>query len=97
MVFVFGLYPVFLAIVLLVAPNFLLGVFYLPGTAEVWVRNLRAPEQHKIASSLGGLAGFEPLELFSPFSSFDGSGHLSGFREALPASLHSHHAGKGHL
>ena len=37
-VFVFGLYLVVLGIVLLVAPNFLLGLFFLPGTAEVWVR-----------------------------------------------------------
>jgi hypothetical protein len=37
-VFVFGLYLVLLAIVLLVAPNFLLGLFFLPSTTEVWVR-----------------------------------------------------------
>ena len=37
-VFVFGLYLVVLGIVLLVAPNFLLGMFFLPGTTEVWIR-----------------------------------------------------------
>jgi hypothetical protein len=37
-VFVFGLYLGVLGITLLVAPNFLLGMFALPGTAEVWVR-----------------------------------------------------------
>ena len=37
-VFVFGLYLVVLGIVLLVAPNFLLGIFFLPSTTEVWVR-----------------------------------------------------------
>ena len=37
-VFVFGLYLVVLGIVLLVAPNFLLGMFFLPSTTEVWIR-----------------------------------------------------------
>ncbi len=37
-VFIFGLYLVVLGIVLLVAPNFLLGIFFLPTTTEVWVR-----------------------------------------------------------
>ena len=37
-VFVFGLYLVVLGIVLLTAPNFLLGLFFLPSTTEVWVR-----------------------------------------------------------
>ena len=37
-VFVFGLYLAVLGIVLLVAPNFLLGMFGLPSTAEVWIR-----------------------------------------------------------
>jgi hypothetical protein len=37
-VFVFGLYIAVLGIVLLVAPNFLLGMFGLPGTTEVWIR-----------------------------------------------------------
>jgi len=37
-VFVFGLYLVVLGIVLLVVPNFLLGMFGLPSTTEVWVR-----------------------------------------------------------
>ena len=37
-VFVFGLYLVVLGVVLLVAPNFLLGMFFLPSTTEVWVR-----------------------------------------------------------
>ena len=37
-VFVFGLYLVLLGIVLLVAPNFLLGIFFMPGTTEVWIR-----------------------------------------------------------
>jgi hypothetical protein len=37
-VFVFGLYLVVLGVVLIVAPNFLLGIFFLPGTTEVWVR-----------------------------------------------------------
>ena len=37
-VLVFGLYLVVLGIVLLVAPNFLLGMFFLPSTTEVWVR-----------------------------------------------------------
>ena len=37
-VFVFGVYLVALGIVLLVAPNFLLGISFLPSTNEVWVR-----------------------------------------------------------
>jgi hypothetical protein len=37
-VFVFGLYLVVLGIVLLVAPNFLLGIFAVPSTTEVWIR-----------------------------------------------------------
>jgi uncharacterized membrane protein len=37
-VFVFGLYIAVLGIVLLVAPNFLLGMFGLPSTTEVWIR-----------------------------------------------------------
>ncbi|MFH0811589.1 MAG: hypothetical protein V2A69_01935 [Pseudomonadota bacterium] len=37
-VFVFGLYIAVLGIVLLVAPNFLLGMFVLPSTTEVWIR-----------------------------------------------------------
>ena len=37
-VFVFGIYLVFLGIALLVVPNLLLGMFFLPGTSEVWVR-----------------------------------------------------------
>jgi uncharacterized membrane protein len=37
-VFVFGLYLAVLGIVLLVAPNFLLGMFGLPSTTEVWIR-----------------------------------------------------------
>lgn len=37
-VFVFGLYLLVLGIVLLVVPNFLLGMFFLPSTADVWIR-----------------------------------------------------------
>lgn len=37
-VFVFGLYIAVLGIVLLVAPNILLGMFGLPNTTEVWIR-----------------------------------------------------------
>lgn len=37
-VFVFGLYLVVLGIILLVAPNILLGMFSLPDTTEVWIR-----------------------------------------------------------
>lgn len=37
-VFVFGLYLVVLGIVLLVAPNILLGLFFLPLTTDVWIR-----------------------------------------------------------
>ena len=37
-VFVFGLYLAVLGIVLLVAPNFLLGMFSLTSTTEVWIR-----------------------------------------------------------
>lgn len=37
-VFVYGLYLVVLGLVLLVAPNFLLGLFFLPSTNEVWIR-----------------------------------------------------------
>ena len=36
--FVFGLYLAVLGIVLLVAPNFLLGMFFMPSTTEVWIR-----------------------------------------------------------
>lgn len=36
-VFVFGLYLVVLGIILLVVPNFLLGMFFLPSTTEVWI------------------------------------------------------------
>ena len=37
-VFVFGLYLVVLGIILLVAPNFLFGIFAVPSTNEVWIR-----------------------------------------------------------
>jgi hypothetical protein len=37
-VFVFGLYLVGLSLILLVAPNVLLGMFSLASTSEVWVR-----------------------------------------------------------
>jgi hypothetical protein len=37
-VFVFGLYLLVLGIVMLVAPNFLLGLFSIPSTTEVWIR-----------------------------------------------------------
>jgi hypothetical protein len=37
-VFVFGLYLLGLGMILLAAPNFLLGMFSLPGTTEVWIR-----------------------------------------------------------
>jgi hypothetical protein len=37
-VFVFGLYLAVLGIVLLVAPNVLLGMFLLPDATDVWVR-----------------------------------------------------------
>lgn len=37
-VFIFGLYLGVLGIILLVIPNFLLGVFQLPSTNEVWIR-----------------------------------------------------------
>ncbi|MFZ1509135.1 MAG: hypothetical protein WAV74_20375 [Anaerolineae bacterium] len=37
-IFVFGLYLALLGIVLLVAPNFLLGMFVLPATTDVWIR-----------------------------------------------------------
>lgn len=36
--FVFGLYLVVLGLILIIAPNFLLGVFFMPSTAEVWIR-----------------------------------------------------------
>ena len=37
-IFIFGLYLGVLGIVLLVTPNFLLGIFQLPSTNEVWIR-----------------------------------------------------------
>ena len=37
-VFIFGLYLDVLGIVLVVTPNFLLGIFQLPVTNEVWIR-----------------------------------------------------------
>ena len=37
-IFIFGLYLGVLGIVLLITPNFLLGIFQLPGTNEVWIR-----------------------------------------------------------
>jgi hypothetical protein len=37
-VFVFGWYLAALGLILLVAPNFLLGIFSLPSTTEVWIR-----------------------------------------------------------
>jgi Kef-type K+ transport system membrane component KefB len=37
-VFVFGIYLVILGIVLLIAPNILLGLLGLPSTHEVWIR-----------------------------------------------------------
>lgn len=37
-VFVFGLYLAVLGIVLMVIPNFLLGMFFFPETNEVWIR-----------------------------------------------------------
>jgi len=39
-IFVFGLYLLALGIVLIAAPNFLLGMFFLPSTTEVWIRVL---------------------------------------------------------
>ena len=37
-VFIFGLYLGVLGVVLLVIPNFLLGIFQFPSTNEVWIR-----------------------------------------------------------
>jgi hypothetical protein len=37
-VFVFGLYLLVVGIVMLVVPNFLLGLFSIPSTTEVWIR-----------------------------------------------------------
>jgi hypothetical protein len=37
-VFVFGMYLALLGIVLIAAPNILLGMFFLPHTTEVWIR-----------------------------------------------------------
>ena len=37
-IFVFGLYLAILGIVLVVTPNFLLGMFFMPSTTEVWIR-----------------------------------------------------------
>lgn len=37
-VLIFGLYLVVLGFTLLVVPNFLLGIFFLPSTTEVWIR-----------------------------------------------------------
>lgn len=37
-VFVFGLYLTAIGIILLVAPNFLLGMFFLPSATDVWIR-----------------------------------------------------------
>lgn len=37
-VLIFGLYLEVLGIVLLITPNFLLGVFQVPNTNEVWIR-----------------------------------------------------------
>jgi hypothetical protein len=37
-VFVFGLYLLVLGLVLVLVPNFLLGLFSLPSTTEVWIR-----------------------------------------------------------
>lgn len=37
-VFIFGLYLLALGLILLIAPNFLLGLFSLPATNEVWIR-----------------------------------------------------------
>jgi uncharacterized membrane protein len=36
-VLIFGLYLVVLGFTLLVVPNFLLGIFFLPSTTEVWI------------------------------------------------------------
>lgn len=37
-VFVFGVYLGFVGLALIVVPNFLLGLFFLPSTNDVWVR-----------------------------------------------------------
>jgi hypothetical protein len=37
-VFIFGLYLGLLGIFLLIVPNFLLGIFQLPSTNDVWIR-----------------------------------------------------------
>jgi hypothetical protein len=37
-IFVFGLYLGLLGLTLLIAPNFLLGIFSVPSTTEVWIR-----------------------------------------------------------
>jgi hypothetical protein len=39
-IFVFGLYLLALGIILIAAPNFLLGMFFIPSTTEVWIRVL---------------------------------------------------------
>ncbi len=37
-IFIFGLYLGVLGVILLVIPNFLLGIFQFPSTNEVWIR-----------------------------------------------------------
>ena len=37
-VLVFAIYLVVLGLVLMIAPNFLLGLFALPGVTDIWIR-----------------------------------------------------------
>ncbi len=65
-VLVFGIYLIGLGVVLMVGPNFLLKLFGMPATKEVWIRVLGM-----IVGLLGGyyvLAGREELTAFMRLS-----------------------------
>jgi hypothetical protein len=68
-VFVFGLYLAVLGIVLVVTPNFLLGMFFMPSTNEVWIRVVGVlvlfMAFYYIQTARKGMTGFFKLTLYT--------------------------------
>lgn len=71
-VFVFGIYLCLTGIVLILAPNVLLGLFGLPETGEVWIRVVGVLALiigfYYIQTARMGLTGFFRLTLYTRFS-----------------------------
>lgn len=88
--FAFGIYMLGLGMVLLVAPNFLLGMFGFPPTAEVWIRVVGMLVLflgiYDVGAALGNWAGFIAASVpirFSVIAFFGGFVVLLG----APATL----------